>query len=302
MLVVFVFPQAAWLFSLTALLAWRLPVISALPVFFWVQTIWQAAAGLGFSAQFLILGLTAILTLFVVAQIWEHVRAGWRVPVGVVAASLLLFGVARHNARFDNNHPRRDHLLYAIDLESKSFRWVSWDDELDHWNGRIIRPPQKADLRSFFGGQEFPVFTSPAPEVHYRGTALSLRGMEGNSLMFHMRPDSGVAAVRMDFFTEAAIQAAEVNGKPLRVKTDNDPAPGQARFTLVYFNPPAQGASVVLKLAQPQRMGATVVDVRFGTGATPRPPELIASPESPTDCVLVRQSFQFDLNSLHGGT
>lgn len=301
--IAFFLPSAAFLLLVPAVLGCLMILFSGgyrfsallLPplIFLWVQTIWQLATGLGMRAQWFILPLAALMALIALLVTGARLSTRRLWGGGLLLLAAISAGTAGATAYFDSAHPRMDHLLNVVDLESRRACWFSFDKQLDTWNSRYLENARQDDLRSLFGGHEFRGFSAPrAYPPQLTGGQISLSTLDGNEADLRLRASPAAAVIRIDLYSESTIVSARLNGIALPIPSRQDSGPGRARLTLVYFNPPKAAVPLHLKLADPRSLSATLLDVTLGAGVPDRPAGFAASPESPTDGLYVRENFQ----------
>jgi hypothetical protein len=297
-------PQAAYLLSGPALLGcvvlllpkdWHFASILLYPsAFLWVQTIWQLATGLGMRAQWLLLPLAALLALTLSLTMLHRSTSRNLCAYGLIVLAIIFGTSAAAIARFDSDHPRTDHLMNTADMEAESARWFTYDDQLDFWNSRYLPNARRDNLRSFLGGHEFPGYSSPAPYPSgLSGSKLSMSALHGNQVDLLLTAHSGVSAIRIDIYSEGRIRAANIANNFLALGSYQHSTIGHAELTLAYFNPPDSPVPLRLILDDPHSLTVTLVDITFGLDKVTRPRNVIASPQTPTDGLYVRQSFEF---------
>lgn len=152
------------------------------------------------------------------------------------------------------------------------------------WNTRFVSARPRQNLGTFFGGGDFPVYVSSAPLPSLSGTTLIQTASAPNGVDLLLRPEAGVS----------------VNHKPIQPRDGNTTTPGHAKLALVYLNPPGSGVPIALKLSGSSELGVSVVDVCYGVTPGERPWNIVPSPQIPTDCALIRRTFQFSIATQSG--
>jgi hypothetical protein len=65
-------------------------------------------------------------------------RASLQVPLGALMITLVLITSGLAVDRFDPNHPRQTHLMYAMDADSGTAMWASQDQDPDAWTATHV--------------------------------------------------------------------------------------------------------------------------------------------------------------------
>jgi hypothetical protein len=274
-------------------------------VVLWAPTIMLLATGLGVGGQLAILPLCFLLAVATASTQFALVaKLRWRLAAVLLAGSGALYIYGWSQAGFNDVNPASDHLLLAVNTEANTAQWVTFDRNLDEWNRQLISRPQLSNLSAFFGGGNSPVTASPAALPQWRGSRIERRRAHDRTVDLWLTPEAGASAVRFDVYSEADIRSASINGRAVQPRSGEQAGPSQAKFTLVYFNPPSGGVPISLVLSKPEQIGIAVVDIRYGALSgmiPPRPPHIIPASENPTDCALVRRAFRFDFDDDSGG-
>lgn len=279
--------------------------LSASPaVLLWTEVIAILTVALGIRGQIAILFLFSLLLALVLVPILDLVRlAGWRVTVPMLALAAAIYSYAGLASRYATSKPLHDHLMLAVDQAAGTTLWSTFDHATDDWTAHYITTPTVADLGAFFGGGRVPVLASPAKEAALEGPKAEVRESPPGKLDLWIEPAAGASAIRCDFYTDSKIETVLLNGKRLPRPRDPDPEI-RAAASFVYYNPPPKGFLVSVSAAGQAPLLASLVDLHYWPEPArerqiqPRPANIVAGSDEPTDCTLVRREYRFLLNSF----
>jgi len=258
----------------------------------------------GAFATVLLLGLL-IPCVDVMARVgrWWLPGAAASVCAGCLVVGAFLAGPNR-------DLPRTDSIYYGMDADTGKAVWFSLDEHEDDWTAHYLGAnPQRAALPQFVPFMSWQYLTHAAPAVPLAAPRLDRveDTVAGAVRTLRLRVTSPRHAPRLYIYGDerAPVLEASVDGVPI----DASQAyfglkPGQKtyafrmrRWGLCYFNVPAQGLDLRLRLAAPAagyRM--EVVDQSYGIdgmpGVAPRPDDLIPFPIM-MDSVWVRKAYTF---------
>ncbi|MVU79118.1 M28 family peptidase [Nocardia sp. ET3-3] len=219
---------------------WRLPLLTVflLPAaVFLGLTAWSGVqAGLG-TAPYLAAPVTVLfggLLLMVLARSWP--RRSWPIPLTalIVVAALAAAGLAVD--RFDDQHPRRTPLAYALDADRNEARWISTlppDDWTRTFVGHTAPGPRYDGLwDSMVSSGPAPLQPLPAPtaEILADSTDAATRTLR-------LRLTSPRSATRIDLSWDNAPRSLRVAGREIT------PAPAKGFH---FYAPAPEGIEVEL--------------------------------------------------------
>lgn len=198
--------------------------------------------------------------------------------------------------RFDAEHPRPAHLHYVLDADTQTANWVSRDHQPSEWTcGYVdcvaaVEPGPSTLIEPFPWVDSEPVHTGPAesadlaaPEV----TVLDDR-IEGDSRFVQVRVRSEREAPAISLYVDQPVTEATIAG--LSFSDARAPEQGPWAFGLEIHAPPAEGATVTLRMTASDAAQMRVVDHTYGLdgipGFMPRPAGIGIS-MAPSDVVSV---------------
>ncbi|MDG4828332.1 M28 family peptidase [Solwaraspora sp. WMMD1047] len=220
------------------------------------------------------------------------------VPVLAAALATGLFaGLGLAVDRFDAEHPAPTHLMYALDADSGSARWLSHETDPLPWTAGYV--DGEVSVRDDFpgigtarlrAGPAEPA-TLPAPVVE---TVADNVDGGTRTLTVRLVPQRPVRFASLHVAAaDAELRAAVVAGKPVTVP---DPPEGRWGFGVVFHAPPAEGVEITLVFRQ---LGAEVrlraMDASDGLtglpGFRPRPPEVGVAGTHSSELVAVARTY-----------
>ncbi len=226
-------------------------------------------------------------------------RAAVAAPSAAVALTVSLVGLGLAVDRFDERHPRRTHLAYVLDADTRVAHWVSADAEPAGWTRRYVSGRDTGSLPAGYarGG----LWTGPAPAIRAGGPRVSVLARSGDGGdggdAVTLRVTAGRAArgvtLRVDRPITGATAAVDGHG-PVTVAvtgTRTGTWPGEVRFRDL----PPGGAEITLRVPRADRLRVTAIAETYGLstvpGYLPRPPGLVASTREDGDLVAVTRMY-----------
>ncbi|MEV0729444.1 M28 family peptidase [Polymorphospora sp. NPDC050346] len=213
-------------------------------------------------------------------------------------ATLVFAGVGLAVDRFDADHPTQTHLMYALDADTGTARWLSREADPQPWTaGYVDGPASIAD--------EFPALAAhellagpaqaaalPAPAVQ---TVSDTTTAGVRTLRVRLVPQRQVrlAALHVDQ-TTATVRSATVAGVPVPVEpTDDD----RWSFGIVFHAPPPEGVEIELTLAATgQPVALRAADASDGLsglpGFRPRPADVGIVGSHSSEMLMVARTYR----------
>ena len=216
------------LFSLLGFVAWQrgatfaiyLGLVPAVVTFAsLVYAVFVAAGATAPFAPVLLFALLAGLLIPALADAAPSARSllAWGSLGGSVAAAALGMIVARYG----EDEPRVDSLVYALDHDSGDARWVTYDDALDPWvAARVPRNASNGPLPGFTRS-EHPLKSAPAPHLALPPPEVEVRADRTSggtrTLTLRLRSPGHPRCVRLWDAGGARVSwAPEMGGAPVR--------------------------------------------------------------------------------------
>ncbi len=211
------------------------------------------------------------------------------VAVACVAAGLAV-------DRFDEKHPALTQLMYALDTDDGTARWISEETTTQDWTGQYVSgdPHTVRDTLPMFGPEQ--VRTGPAQAATLPAPRLTLesdtRTGDTRTLRLRLRPERPVRLVTLHVAAETSVTAATVGGRPVQPDTATE---GPWGFGFVFHAPPPEGVQITLTVrgAGPVRFRA--VDGSDGLSDLPgfraRPPAVSIVGSHTSELLAVARTY-----------
>jgi hypothetical protein len=219
----------------------------------------------------------------------------WVLPTGAAVIGLTLLLAGTLTARFDSRHPKPNSILYALNADTKSAIWATYDPSADAWTSQFLgSDADTGPVTDHLPGVRQPLLHTEAPTVNLAGPTLRFiddsRGNGVRTLRARVigPPQSSVLTVTAN----APIIDAEVDG--VQIPDVNDQDDGGFSWKLDYWSPSIQGFELILRLEDGQQVTLTATAGTTGLPAPPdrshrdRPAHMMAAAE---DMTMVTKSF-----------
>ncbi|GAA3158636.1 M20/M25/M40 family metallo-hydrolase [Planomonospora alba] len=123
------------------------------------------------------------------------VPAALAVPATAVllAAALVATGLVVDD--FDADRPRRTHLAYVMDADTRTAHWVSADPDPAPWTGRYVSGHDASALPA--GYARGTLRTGPAPAIDADGPRVALLARDEDTLRLHVTAGKGARSVTL---------------------------------------------------------------------------------------------------------
>lgn len=217
-------------------------------------------------------------------------RKAWRVPAlgAVLSVALAVAGFAVD--RFDPAHPQPTNLMYVLDADTGTARWASSDANPPGWTRQYATAPAP-DLgplpyraRPSWSGPA-PAAPLAAPEV----TVVSTRP-DGDATVVELRLRSARGADVIVLHSNRRVERVGLTGATAVAPEYSGPDRAWP-FQLQFYDPPAEGLTVTLRVADPAGLELAVADYTATLaglpGLTPRPTDLTRGNEHSADLTVV---------------
>ncbi|MDA3649487.1 M20/M25/M40 family metallo-hydrolase [Saccharopolyspora indica] len=205
--------------------------------------------------------------------------------------ALVLSGLAID--RFDAQHPRRSHLAYVLDADTRTASWVSAEAEPTEWTAQFVGTRNTDALPPGYARGE--LWTGPAQPLAVDGPLVT-GTRTGDTANLHVSSARGARSVvlRVDQpITE--VTARMPGGAPVALQVSGTRTatwPGEIRFRDL----PPEGVEISLRTRGGQ-VQVTAIDETRGLAAAPgfrpRPADLEAGTREDGDLVAVARTYRF---------
>jgi Peptidase family M28 len=244
--------------------------------------------------------LAALLTLPLVAAALpvRSARTAALLPAVMIALSFGLVAAGLGIDRFDASHPQPTSLRYVLNADTGLARWESSDAEPHDWVRRFT--PDRARAES--SGPALPYrataeWTGPAVAVPFAAPELTELDAGPGTVRLHLRSarDADVVTLATDRPVEH-VKVVVNDGMPSEASPEAAEMGGRWPFQLQFYDPPAEGITVELRVADTAGMRVSVADytpsLQGLPGFTPRPPELTRSNQHDGDITVVTRTYE----------
>ncbi len=296
-----IFGAAGLLFGLglrtakTIALASFLPALPVLLIMSPLTYLFFANLGLGFPS---LLAVSILLTLLLAAAwpIFEFIlRRGILLLLAGAGLGLILGGAAL--SRPSAQHPQRDFLLYALNVEQGKAKWISYDRAPDQWTRQFLgTAPEAAVAADFNAGSDRSGLMAEAPVVALAAPVASVLSdaAEGGMriLRLHLTPPAGARSVLLRMPAETDLESVAI-GKRVQTVHATSAHPWAIRYEAV----PREGLEMELRFRGQARVKMWLASSTPGlpeaamSQGGARPIELM--PALGSDVTLVTREYNF---------
>jgi len=214
--------------------------------------------------------LLGLLVPHLAAMTWSNSGPGqWWLSAGSAILGLVVIVVAIVTVRVDANHPRLQHLIYALDTGSGEAIWATIESSVysQEWTSQFFSEGATSRPLPQFVGSERPVFkTEQAPVAPLALPQIEVleETQEGDIRRIRLSIASTQGATQARFYIEppAEVLSVELNGQPLEVA--ENPPDRQDLWTLAYVGPLTADLELSLEVRSPEAVKMHIVVVSRG--------------------------------------
>ncbi|HEX5709307.1 MAG TPA: M20/M25/M40 family metallo-hydrolase [Pyrinomonadaceae bacterium] len=302
-LAVLIFAEKEREFSPLSLLLVNLCAIPALVLV--VPNLYLIFHGLTLSFVAPLIVLTALLFGLLLPQLsFIASLRKWRPAAVLAVVGLVLILTATFTGRGGPSRPKVNSIFYGLNADTGNAVWASADGGQDEWTRQFLTDAKRAPLPDFFQSAAPMAFLqSAAPATQLTPPEISLLDdtTSGDVRTVRLRLNSARQASVLSLFVDsrAEVQSVTVNGQ--RAEAPRPPAAQnqQARWSMRFYAPPAEGVELTAELKTSEPLALRVVDQTYGLpeiqnqAFRTRPAEMIPRPLPFTDSTLVSKSYKF---------
>jgi hypothetical protein len=197
-------------------------------------------------------------------------RRGLLPAVAAALAVVVLAGIGLRVDRFDAAHPVPTQLMYALNADDGTARWLSAEPKPQRWTSHYVHgtPVAVADTLPAFGRGKLrtgpaTATTVPAPRLTVESDT---RSGENRVLHLLLKPQRQARLVTLHVGAQTQVTAATVGGR--EVPTDRTTGGGWG-FGFVFHAPPTEGIAVDLTVRTQAPVSFRVMDASDGLTALP---------------------------------
>ena len=218
----------------------------------------------------------------------------WALPTTLAVLAVLCLGVGYARSGFDQVHPKLNTVVYQLDGDTQSARWITVDDsrfgrgtgaQLDEWTQQFFAAGAAPALfnpwASGWFDTEYPALAAPAPPVNLPQSQVSVVSDAGTSdggrlLRLQIVPAEDVQDLYVQLASEGGVRILGLNGEEMA----GEAAPA---VQLNVNGHPREPVTVDLRIEQGSPLQVNVQDRRLGLPAAevkimPRPTWMAAAP------------------------
>lgn len=223
-------------------------LLAALPVvLLWAPAVSLVGAAFARGAETVLPVVVGLVASSLIPQI-ILLNSGDRrqaIALGVLAIGLGLILKEALTARYDAHRPSKNTLFYALDTETGTASWASWDRKTDAWTSQFLsNDPQELELTRFLFDNAR-VLSADAPAVDLPAASVTDRTASS------AEPGTEAATPPEDAVGEAASGTADTGeATPAPAGEDSTPqtASDDGRLLRLHAFSPSQAAMMVLEL------------------------------------------------------
>jgi hypothetical protein len=228
----------------------------------------------------------------------------WLLPVTSGLLGLCFIGAGVLMSDVSADHPKIDHIFYALNADTGKSIWGSVDRKPDEWTARFFSSgSERANLADHFQWGRGDFLKGDAPALSLAPPAavvLDDRRTDGlRTLRLRITSPRRSAGLSVSWNRELQLGSLAVNGKRVgeeNVETGRNPVVYR-RFS--YYGLPEEGVELSLEVRTSGPVDLKIEDWSYGLPETPggpyvnRPAHIIAAPILYSDCTIVTKSFTF---------
>jgi len=225
-------------------------------------------------------------------------RLGPLPSVAAILAVLVFAGVGLRADRFDAAHPAPTHLMYALNADNDTARWLSTETKPQKWTSHYVsgKPVAVVDTLPAFGAAK--LLTGPATAADLPAPRLVIesdtRSGDTRTMRLLLTPQRQVRFVTLHVGADAEVTAATVGG---RTVATNKAAGGRWGFGFVFHAPPAGGIEIQLSVRTQRPVTFRAMDASDGLGGVPgfvaRPSDMGIVGSHTSEILAVARTYTF---------
>ncbi|WP_127499857.1 M28 family peptidase [Actinoplanes solisilvae] len=225
-------------------------------------------------------------------------RLGALPALAVSVAALVLTGVGLAVDRFDSERPALTQLMYALDADDNTARWVSEESAVQDWTSQFVDgdPRRIDDSMPSFGQEEVrtgeaQAATVPAPLLTVESDT---RTGATRTLKMRLTPQRQARLVTLHVARATPVESATVEGRPVPVRAVTE---GEWGFGFVFHAPPQDGVEVTLTVRATGQVRFRAMDGSDGLsgvpGFKPRPAGVDVVGSHTSELLAVAKTYTF---------
>ena len=213
-------------------------------------------------------------------------------------AAVVCTAVGLRVDRFDAAHPAPTQLMYALNADDNTARWLSAETKPQKWTSHYVsgKPVKVVATLPTFGEEE--LLAGPATAADLPAPQLTVesdtRSGDLRTMRLRLTPQRQVRLVTLHVGAAEEVTAATVGGRP--VATDRT-AGGPWGFGFVFHAPPAEGIEILLSVRTQGPVTFRAMDASDGLSGLPgfvaRPPDVGIAGSHSSEMLAVARTYTF---------
>lgn len=233
------------------------------------------------------------LLLGILAPLFVGLARSRLMPSLPLVAGLACVATGLLTARFDQQHPVPNSLIYVQNDGVGKALWLSPDADLDAWTESVFGPtPVRRNVTEAYGPQGREYWVAPAPALGIPAPVVEVlrdRVHHGSRVV-----DVRVRSVRNAPETRLFLEGAELHGATVQGREVGTRTSG--RWGLILYAIPERGLDVSLRVKPGQAFQLRAIDRSYGlpaTGLPARQPGMMVNADSAGDTVQAVRLVSF---------
>ena len=218
--------------------------------------------------------------------------------LAALLAAIVCTAVGLQVDRFDAAHPIPTQLMYALNADDNTARWLSSETTPQKWTSHYVsgKPVEVVATLPMFGEEK--LLTGPAAAADLPAPRLVVeqetRSGDTRQLRLRLTPQRQVRLVTLHVGAGVEVTSATVGGRA--IATDRT-AGGPWGFGFVFHAPPAEGIEILLSVRAQTPVPLRAMDASDGLGGLPgfvaRPPDVGVLGSHSSEMLAVARTYTF---------
>ncbi|MFC3743313.1 M28 family peptidase [Paractinoplanes deccanensis] len=224
-------------------------------------------------------------------------RLGGLPALAAALAAIVLTVVGLSADRFDAEHPAPTQLMYALDADTNTARWISDEPRTQEWTSQYVSGDlhRVDDTLPSFGPEEVRTGTAQPASLPAPNLTLTADTRSGDTRTMRLRltPQRQARLVTLHVAADSPVTSAVVGGREVPI---GEPATdGPWGFGFVFHAPPPGGVEITLTVRAPGQVRFRAMDGSDGLtalpGFQPRPADVGAVGSHTSELLAVAKTY-----------
>jgi hypothetical protein len=147
-------------------------------------------------------------------------RNNWKPALSLLLLSavicLVMGATLSHNSA---EHPRRDSILYGLNVDDHAAKWISYDQAPDTWTTQFFTNamPQRQPLLNYLAGVESPLISAPAPLLELLPPTAEIKADERagdvHKLQLVVKSQRNAGSLSLAFANDTQVSSVTIEGR-----------------------------------------------------------------------------------------